>query len=69
MLGVFLLPAFAHLGHECQDLFESMQWNACVHRLDFGLYSHPKEFLGNGVKTYVNSKEKNPLYQENPPQR
>ena len=20
MLGVFLLPAFAHLGHECQDL-------------------------------------------------
>ena len=26
--------------------FESMQWNACVHRLDLGLYSHPKEFLG-----------------------
>ena len=20
MLGVFLLPAFTHLGHECQDL-------------------------------------------------
>ena len=27
---------------------ESVRWNACVHRLDLGLYSHPKEFLGNG---------------------
>ena len=35
--------------------FESVQWNACVHRLDLGLYSHPKEFLGNGVSTRVNS--------------
>ena len=26
--------------------FESVQWNACMHRLDLGLYSHPKEFLG-----------------------
>ena len=34
MLGVFLLPAFSSLGHECQDLFESVRWNACVHRLD-----------------------------------
>ena len=24
---------------------KSMQWNACVHRLDLGLYSHPKEFF------------------------
>ena len=23
---------------------ESLQWNACVHRLDLGLYSHPKEW-------------------------
>ena len=22
----------------------SVQWNACVHRLDLGLNSHPKEF-------------------------
>ena len=36
--------------------FESLWWNACVHRLDFDLYSHPKEFWGNGVKTHVNSK-------------
>ena len=40
--------------------FESVRWNACVHRLDLGLYSHPKEFLGNGVWTHVNSKGKIP---------
>ena len=43
VLGVFLLPAFTRLGHERQDL---LRWNACVHRLDLGLYSHPKEFWG-----------------------
>ena len=51
MLGVFLLPAFTRLGHECQDLFDCY-----VHRLDLGLYSHSKEFWGNGVRTHVNSK-------------
>ena len=40
--------------------FESVRWNACVHRLDLGLYSHPKEILGNGVRTHVNSKGKIP---------
>ena len=40
--------------------FEPMRWNACMHRLDLGLYSHPKEFLGNGVWTHVNSKGKVP---------
>ena len=25
-----------------------MWWNACVHRLDIGLCSHPKEFGGGG---------------------
>ena len=39
---------------------ESVRWNACVHRLDLGLYSHPKEFGGNGVRTHVNSKGKIP---------
>ena len=29
-----------------------------MHRLDLGLYSDPKEFLGNGVKTHANCKEK-----------
>ena len=60
MLGVFLFSAFTHLGHECQDLFESIQWNACVHRLYPCLYSHPKDFSGNGVRTHVNSKGKIP---------
>ena len=40
--------------------FESVRWNACVHRLDLGLYSHPKEILGNRVRAHVNSKEKIP---------
>ena len=41
--------------------FESAWWNACVHRPDLGLYSHPEEFFGgNGVWTHVNSKGKIP---------
>ena len=31
--------------------FESVRWNACVHGLDLGLYSHPKEFLGTESET------------------
>ena len=37
----------------------SVRWNACVHRPDF-IYTHPKEFLGNGVRNNVNSKRKIP---------
>ena len=33
--------------------FESVRWNACVHRLDLDLYSHPEEFGGNGVRNHV----------------
>ena len=40
--------------------FESVQWNACVHRLDLSLYSHLKEVLGNEVRSHVNSKGKIP---------
>ena len=32
---------------------ESVRWNACVHRLDLGFYSHPKELWGNRVRTHV----------------
>ena len=39
--------------------FESGQWNACVHRLDLGLYSHPKGF-NRMESTHVNSKRKIP---------
>ena len=41
--------------------FESVWWNACVNRLDLGLYSHQKEFGGTGVRTHVNSKGISPL--------
>ena len=41
--------------------FESVQWYACVHRQDLGLYSHLKEFWWNGVRTHANSKEKSCL--------
>ena len=44
--------------------FESVRWNACVHRLDLGLYSHPKEFWGNGV--WIQGK--NPLYRKMSPE-
>ena len=42
--------------------FESVQWNACAHRvrLDLSSYYHPKEFLENGVRTHANSREKIP---------
>ena len=40
--------------------FGSVRWNACVHRLDLGLYSHPKEFWGNGAGNHVNSEGKIP---------
>ena len=54
MLGVFLLLALTHPWYERQDLLSPCAWwNACVHRLDLRLYSHPKEFLGNGVRTHV----------------
>ena len=39
---------------------ESVQLNGCVHKLDLGLCSHPTEFVGNGVRTHVNSKGKIP---------
>ena len=39
---------------------ESVRWNACVHRLDLSLYSHPEEFWGNGVTTHVHFNGKIP---------
>ena len=49
--------------------FESVQWNACVHRLDLCLYSHQKEFWGNGVGTHINCKVKIPSTRKKSPQR
>ena len=59
-MGVFLLAAFTRLGHECQDLFSLCDGMHCVLRLDLGLYSNPKEFWGNGVRTHVDPKVKIP---------
>ena len=59
MLCVFV--AGIHLSRTRMSAsFESVRWNACVYRLDLGLYSRPKEFGGNGVRTHVNSKGKIP---------
>ena len=47
--------------------FESMWWNACVHRLDLGLYSHPKEFLGGmEFEPMLTPREKSPLPKMSP---
>ena len=49
---------------------ESVRSNACVHRLEHGLYFHSKEFWGNGFKTHVNSNEKIPSFgKKSSPQR
>ena len=60
MLGVFLLPAFIRLGHECQDLLSSCDgnWYVCVHRLDLGIYSHLKSFGGMESETILTRREK-----------
>ena len=40
---------------------ESMLWNACVHRLDLGLNSYPKEFLGMESEPMLTPREKSPV--------
>ena len=49
--------------------FESMQWNACVHRLDLGLYSHLKDLGGEWSRKPCLLQGKYPLYQKTFPQR
>ena len=59
--GCFFVVAHIHLSRTWMSgSFESVRWNACVHRLDLGIYSHPKEFWGKGVRNHVNSKGKIP---------
>ena len=38
LCGWCVLEVFTCLGHECQDLFVSVRWNACEHRQDLDLY-------------------------------
>ena len=49
--------------------FESVRWNACMHRLDLGLYSHPKEFWGEWSLNPCLLQGKNPLYRKCPQRR
>ena len=62
MLGVFLFAGIHPLGQECQDLLSLLQWNACMHRLDLGLYSHPKEFFWEWSQNLCKLQGKYPLY-------
>ena len=48
--------------------FESVRWNACVHRLDLGLYSHPKEF-GGEFEPMLTPREKIPSTRKCPQRR
>ena len=57
VLGVFLLPVLTCLG-----CFESMRWNACVHRPDLSLYSHPS-FGGMESEPMLTPRDKSPLLQ------
>ena len=41
--------------------FESLRWNACVHRLHLSLYSHPKEFGGMESEPMLTPREKSLL--------
>ena len=41
--------------------FKSMQWNACVHRLDLSLFSHPKSFGGMESEPMLTPREKSTL--------
>ena len=61
MLGVFLLPAFTRLGHECQDLLSRCDgMHVCTAQTIPWFILSSKRILGNGVRTYVNSKGKIP---------
>ena len=60
MLGVCFVAGIHPSRIRMSRCFESVRWNACVHRLDLGLYSHPKKFWGNGDRTLANTKGKIP---------
>ena len=61
MLGVCLLPAFTCLGNECQDLLSPYDRMHVCTDLTSVYTIIWKEFLGNDVRTHVNSKGKSHL--------
>ena len=50
-------------------LLESVRRNACVHKLDLGVYSHQKEFWGLESEPILTPRGKSPLPEKNSPQR
>ena len=62
VLGVFFVAGIHPSRTWTSGSFESVRWNACVHRLDLGLYSHPKDFLG-GIEfgLMLTPREKSPV--------
>ena len=61
MLGVFV--AGIHPSRTCMSgSLESVRWNACVHRLDLGLYSHPSEPM-------LTPREKSPILEKFSPEK
>ena len=46
MPGVFVLLALTRLEHLLSGSFDSVRWNACVHKLNVSVFSHPKELSG-----------------------
>ena len=41
--------------------FEFVRWDACVHRLDFGLYTRSKSFWGMALEPMLTPREKSSL--------
>ena len=58
MLGVFFLPAFTCLGHECQDLLSPCDG---MHVCTNSLCSHPKEFQRVESEAMLTTREKSLL--------
>ena len=61
MVGVFLLPVFSQLGYDRRDLCSpSNGMHVCTDETSVYTLIR-KSFGGNGVRTHVNSKGKNPV--------
>ena len=61
MLGLFFVAGIHPSRTWTSGSFESVRWNACMHRLDLRLYSHPKEFWGMESEPMLTPREKSPL--------
>ena len=61
MLGVFLLPAFIHLGHECQDLLSPCDgMHVCTDKTSVYTFIR-KSLEGMESQPKLNPREKSPL--------